>query len=275
MVPQTLGRSRLQQPRSPGRLNGHGWAASGPLQGASGQWPDPSPGANSPPDCLCPGSACSAWPRVGARGGARACNPKCVRIFSITGCSRIAAMIFSSPPQFGQCSMSISNTRLSRPAQANRSVVRAVRLALGGWRGLRGRLSLLRHHLRAQLGVGSQHTMEADQVQSRAWHQRCQPLHELQRAHHQVRGAVSPGGLELEHHLACGVGLHPFVGQCRAGDVAAQLPQRLPVVGRAAGVTPFNDHAGLQWVISWCACAVACNNLSVAAVEPPDSNGRG
>ena len=143
-------------------------------------------------------------------------------------------MIFSSPPQFGQCSMSISNTRLSRPAQANRSVVRAVRLVLGGWRGLRGRLSLLRHHLRAQLGVGSQHTMEADQVQSRAWHQRCQPLHELQRAHHQVRGAVSPGGFELEHHLACSLGLHPFVGQCRAGDLAAQLFQRLPVVGRAA-----------------------------------------
>jgi hypothetical protein len=40
--------------------------------------------------------------------------------------------------------------------------------------------------------------------------------------------------LGLEHHLACGVGLHPFVGQCRAGDVAAQLFQRLPVVGRAA-----------------------------------------
>ena len=90
-------------------------------------------------------------------------------------------MILRSPPQFGQCSMSISTTRLSRPAQANRSVVRAVRLALGGWRGLRGRLSLSRHHLRAQLGVGSQHTMEADQVQSRAWHQRCKPLHELQR----------------------------------------------------------------------------------------------
>jgi len=42
-------------------------------------------------------AACSAWPRVGARGGARACNPKCVRIFSITDCSRIAAMILSSP----------------------------------------------------------------------------------------------------------------------------------------------------------------------------------
>ena len=77
--------------------------------------------------------------------------------------------------------------------------------------------------------------MEADQVQSRAWHQRSQPLPELQRAHHQVRGAVSPGGFELEHHLACGVGLYALVGKRRAGDVPAQLPQRLPIVGRAGG----------------------------------------
>ena len=42
------------------------------------------------------------------------------------------------------------------------------------------------------------------------------------------------GGLELEHHLARGIGLYALVGQCRAGDVAAQLFQRLPVVGRAA-----------------------------------------
>ena len=31
------------------------------LQAAPGQWPDPSPGTNSPPDCLSPGSA----PRTG------------------------------------------------------------------------------------------------------------------------------------------------------------------------------------------------------------------
>ncbi len=66
--------------------------------------------------------ACSAWPRTGARGGARACRPKCVRIFSITGASRIAAMIFSSPPQFGQCSRSSSNTPLSSLAQLSRSL---------------------------------------------------------------------------------------------------------------------------------------------------------
>jgi hypothetical protein len=40
------------------------------------------------------------------------------------------------------------------PAQAHRSVARTVRLARGGWRGLCGRLGLLRHHQRAQLGIG-------------------------------------------------------------------------------------------------------------------------
>jgi len=33
----------------------------------------------------------------------------------------IAAMIFSSPPQFGQCAMSILKTRLSSLAQLSRT----------------------------------------------------------------------------------------------------------------------------------------------------------
>ena len=52
--------------------------------------------------------------------------------------------------------------------------------------------------------------MKADHVQPQAWHQR-QALHELERAHDQVRGAVGPAGLELEHHLAHGVGLHALI----------------------------------------------------------------
>ena len=43
---------------------------------------------------------------------------------SITGASSIAAMIFSSPPQFGQCSRSISKTRLSSRAQLIRAGLR-------------------------------------------------------------------------------------------------------------------------------------------------------
>ena len=53
-------------------------------------------------------AACASWrSRAGVRGGARACNPRCMRIRSITADSAMAAMIFSSPPQFGQCSRSI------------------------------------------------------------------------------------------------------------------------------------------------------------------------
>ena len=49
-----------------------------------------------------------------------------------------------------------------------------------------------------------------------------------------MRGAVAPGGLELEHHLSGGVRLHALVGQRRAGDVAAQLFQRLAIIAAAA-----------------------------------------
>ena len=66
-----------------------------------------------------------------------------------------------------------------------------------------------------------------------------QPLHELQRAHDQVRGAVAPRRLELELHLPGGVELHPFVGERRPRDVAAQLLQPLAVVG-------FHPHRGMQ-----------------------------
>ena len=148
-------------------------------------------------------------------------------------------MILRSPPQFGQCPMSISNTRLSRPTQPHRAVVRTARLALGAWRGLRGCLSLLRHllrhHQRAQLGIRCQNTMEPNELQPRPGHQRSQPLHEIQRRHHQVRRAFAPRRLQLEHHLARGVDLYALVGKRRAGDASAQLPQRLPIVGRAGG----------------------------------------
>ena len=40
---------------------------------------------------------------------------------SITGASMMAAMIFSSPPQFGPCSRSMAKTRLSSRAQLRRA----------------------------------------------------------------------------------------------------------------------------------------------------------
>ena len=58
--------------------------------------------------------------RPGDRGGALAGKPRCVRILAITVGSSMAAMIFKVPPQWGHCSMSISNARLSSRAQLMR-----------------------------------------------------------------------------------------------------------------------------------------------------------
>jgi hypothetical protein len=41
-----------------------------------------------------------------------------MRILMITGGSSMAAMIFKAPPQFGQCSMSMSKTRFSSRASS-------------------------------------------------------------------------------------------------------------------------------------------------------------
>ena len=92
-------------------------------------------------------------------------------------------------------------------------------------------------------------------MQPRAWHQGGQTLHELQGRHHQVGGAVAPGRLELEYDLPSGVGLHARVGQRRAGDVAAQLFQRLALVSAAAHGTsrprPAGNTAGVRGAASW------------------------
>src|SRR5215813_5840430 len=58
---------------------------------------------------------------AGARGGARVGRPRWVRILTITGGSSMAAIIFKAPPQLGQCSMSMSKTRLSSRAQLMRA----------------------------------------------------------------------------------------------------------------------------------------------------------
>ncbi len=59
--------------------------------------------------------------RAGVRGGALVGRPRWARILVITADSKMTAMIFIVPPQWGQCSMSISNTRLSSRAQLIRA----------------------------------------------------------------------------------------------------------------------------------------------------------
>ena len=66
----------------------------------------------------------SASRRAGARGGARAGRPRCVRIFTTAAPSRIAATSLRSPPQSGQCSRSTRNTRRKSFAQPIRALRR-------------------------------------------------------------------------------------------------------------------------------------------------------
>ena len=74
------------------------------------------------------------------------------------------------------------------------------------------------------------------------------PLHELQRRHHHVRGAIAPGWLQLQHDLPFGIASHALVGQRRAGDVAARLLERSVVVGITTngGVQAETLHVGAQ-----------------------------
>ena len=75
---------------------------------------------------MCDQAACNRSTRRAAeRGDARAGKCRWVTILVITAGSTIAAMIFRRPPQFGQCSTSISNTRFSRHAQLMRAGAKA------------------------------------------------------------------------------------------------------------------------------------------------------
>ena len=84
-----------------------------------------------------------------------------------------------------------------------------------------------RNDFTAQLRVWCQHAVEPDQMETRAGHQGRQALHELQRRHDDMGGAVFERALQLQHHLAGAVTLEPFVGDRRAGDIAAQVLQFL------------------------------------------------
>ena len=76
--------------------------------------------------------------------------------------------------------------------------------------------------------------MEANQMQPGTRDKCGQALHELQRRHHDMGGAVAVGTLELEHELAGAIALEPFVGNGRAGDIAAQAFKLLALMGGTA-----------------------------------------
>ena len=168
-------------------------------------------------------------------------------------------MIFSSPaPQCGQCCMSMSMTRLSSRAQP----IRCGRAAtVSASPPAAAAASLACPATSATSGPCPCGTTRARRLAfgaSTPWNRmRCsrgrgtgarrapfgrpggQPLHELQRTHHPVRGAVAPRCLELQLQLPGGVELNPLVRQRRPGDGAAKLLQPPAVVG-------FDPHGGVQ-----------------------------
>ena len=88
--------------------------------------------------------------------------------------------------------------------------------------------------LTAQLRVGRQYAMEANEMETRARHEGGQALHELQRLHDDMGGAVFVGTLQLQYDLAGTVMLETFVGDGRPGDVAAELLQFFTLIGAPA-----------------------------------------
>jgi len=80
--------------------------------------------------------------------------------------------------------------------------------------------------------------MDADQMQVRARHQRGRTLHELQRPHHYMRGAVAVGTLQLQHDLAGAITLEAIAGNGGASDIAAHTSGFYALMGAKA------QHAG-------------------------------
>ena len=60
-----------------------------------------------------------------------------------------------------------------------------------------------------------------------------------------VAGAIAPGCLELQYHLPGAVHTQALIGNRRAGDVAAQLLQPLPVIGCNAYTCMLAEAVGI------------------------------
>ena len=118
----------------------------------------------------------------------------------------------------------------SRPTHARRF---SLTLGVIG-RGRGGTLCRSGNDFTTQLRVGRQHAVEANEMETRARHQGRQALHELQRLHDDMGGAVFERTHQLQHDIAGAVTLEPFIGDCRAGDIAAQVLELLALIGAPA-----------------------------------------
>ena len=154
--------------------------------------------------------------------------------------SSMLAMIFSSPPQRVQLSISTPNTRFSRLAQliaTCRGVVTLVRVSLRCRRRRRTPAPLRRRHLRPILTVRRKHAVIPRQVHPRLRHQRREARHQIQRLQHNVRGAIPIRRLERVAHLARCRQRQALAGHRRPAHIAAQSFQLLTLIRR-------NVHTG-------------------------------
>lgn len=78
--------------------------------------------------------------------------------------------------------------------------------------------------------------------------------------HHQVGGAVSPGGVEPGHHLLGGIDLHAFIGQCWTRNVRGQLLRayfRVATCWPRGAAVPRWDSSKLPFAYDCCWPAAA------------------
>ena len=76
--------------------------------------------------------------------------------------------------------------------------------------------------------------METYQIEPRPWHEGVQALHEFERGHDDVSGAVPVRTFELQYDIAGAVEFEPFVGDGGAYNVAAQLLEFVTLIHGAA-----------------------------------------
>src|SRR5262245_12610923 len=183
--------------------------------------------------------------RAGARGGPRVGRPRWARILTITGgssmpetCRRGGDNLRGTAAVGTVFHVDVEDAfEQPGPADARRRALPVSVLAweLGGDAG--ARTTLLRNFAFGASTPWKRHCpkpVERDQMETRAGHQGRQALHEPQRLHDDMSGAVFVRTLQLQHDLAGAIAFEPFVGDGRPSDIAAELLQFQTLIGAPA-----------------------------------------
>ena len=137
------------------------------------------------------------------------------------------AMTRNVPPHTAQCSMSMRKTRSSRCIQ-RMGAGRDAGGRAGGWVDRVGDDAV------AVLEVRGEHAVVPGEMGAGAWNEGGEAGDEVDGVEHDMSGAVPEGVFEPIHDLPAVIDREAFVGDGRAGDVAAQAFEGVPVTGWAA-----------------------------------------